>query len=279
MKCFNIAIGLSVFLIAGCTFKNYGDEEFKLQIASHGKDVMWVPTKVEMTHQMFVMAKIRQGDLIYDLGSGDGVIAIEAAKKYGVQAVGIEYNPDLVALANRNAERAKVNNLVTFKQGDIFKEDFSQATVLTLYLGDNLNLKLKPQILKMKAGTRVLSNTFLMESWIPDDQSKTSSGEMAYLWIVPEHIDGNWQFSNIPNIEDAFIKIVQKKQFFDGAIYEKKLHKISLDTGRIRGDSIEFEFTDNSKIYIFRGKVLGSEIIGTLNNDPKVKVVGRRMPS
>jgi len=279
MKRFHIAIGMSVFLISGCAIKNYGDEEFKLQMASHGKDVMWVPTKVEMTHQMFVMAKIRQDDIIYDLGSGDGVIPIEAAKKYGVQAVGIEYNPDLVALANRNAERAKVNNLVTFKQGDIFKEDFSQATVLTLYLGDSLNMKLKPQILKMKAGTRVLSNTFQMESWIPDDQAKTSSGEMAYLWIVPEQIDGNWQFSNIPNIEDAFIKIVQKKQFFDGDIYEKKLHKISFDTGRIRGDSIEFEFTDNSKIYIFRGKVLGSEIIGTLNNDPKVKVVGRRMPS
>ena len=118
-----------------------------------------------------------------------------------------------------------------------------------------------------------------MESWVPDDQSKTSSGEMAYLWIVPEHIDGNWQFSNIPNIEDAFIKIVQKKQFFDGAIYEKKLYKISFDTGRIRGDSLEFEFADNSKKYIFKGKVLGSEIIGTLNNDPKLKVVGRRMPS
>jgi hypothetical protein len=118
-----------------------------------------------------------------------------------------------------------------------------------------------------------------MESWIPDDQSKTSSGEMAYLWIVPEHIDGNWQFSNILNIEDAVIKIVQKTQFFDGAIYEKNRHKISFDTGRILGDSLEFEFTDNSKKYIFRGKVLGSEIIGTLNNDPKLKVVGRRMPS
>ncbi len=279
MKCLNIAIGLSIFLISGCAFKNYGDEEFKLQIASHGKDVMWVPTKIEMTHEMFVMAKIRQDDLIYDLGSGDGVIPIEAAKKYGVQAVGIEYNPDLVALANRNAERAKVKNLVTFKEGDIFKEDFSQATVLTLYLGDSLNMKLKPQILKMKSGTRVLSNTFQMESWIPDEKTKISSGEMAYLWIVPEHIDGNWQFSNIPNIEKALIKIVQKKQFFEGAIYEKNLHKISFEIGRIRGDLVEFEYTDKSSKYIFRGKVLGSEIIGTLNNDPNLKVVGRRMPS
>jgi precorrin-6B methylase 2 len=266
-------------LISGCAFKNYGDEEFKLQIASHGKDVMWFPTKVEMTHEMFNMAKIRQGDLIYDLGSGDGVIPIEAAKKYGVRAVGIEYNADLVALSNRNAERAKVINLVTFKQGDIFKEDFSQATVLTLYLGDSLNIKLKPQILMMKAGTRVLSNTFRMESWIPDQEIKISSGEMAYLWIVPAQIDGNWEFSGIPNIENARVKILQKKQFFEGSIYEKNLFKSTFDIGRINGENLEFEFVNAASQYVFKGRFTGSEIIGILNNDSNMRVIGRRVPS
>lgn len=266
-------------LISGCAFTNYGDEEFKLQIASHGKDVMWFPTKVEMTDEMFKMAKIRQGDLIYDLGSGDGVIPIEAAKKYGVRAVGIEYNADLVALSNRNAERAKVTNLVTFKQGDIFKEDFSQATVLTLYLGDSLNMKLKPQILKMKAGTRVLSNTFRMESWIPDQEIKVSSGEMAYLWIVPAQIDGNWEFSGIPNMENARVKILQKKQFFEGSIYDRNLLKSNFDIGRINGENLEFEFVNDASKYVFKGRITGSEIIGTLNNDSNIRVIGRRTPS
>jgi precorrin-6B methylase 2 len=270
---------LTIVLISGCAFKNYGDDEFKLQIASHGKDVMWFPTKVEMTDEMFKMAKIRQGDLIYDLGSGDGVIPIEAAKKYGVRAVGIEYNADLVALSNRNAERAKVTNLVTFRQGDIFKEDFSQATVLTLYLGDSLNIKLKPQILKMKAGTRVLSNTFRMESWIPDQEIKISSGEMAFLWIVPAQIDGNWEFSGIPDIENARVKILQKKQFFEGSIYEKNMFKSTFDTGRINGDNLEFKFGNAASQYVFKGRITGSEIIGILNNDLNMRVIGRRAPS
>jgi precorrin-6B methylase 2 len=273
------AVCLTGFLISGCTFKNYGDEEFKLQIASHGKDVMWFPTKVEMTQEMFKMAKIRQDDLIYDLGSGDGVIPIEAAKKYGVRAVGIEYNADLVALSNRNAERAKVTNLVTFRQGDIFKEDFSQATVLTLYLGDSLNIKLKPQILKMKAGTRVLSNTFRMESWIPDQEIKVSSGEMAYMWMVPAQIDGNWEFTGIPNIENARVKILQKKQFFEGSIYEKNLLKTNFDIGRLEGDILEFEFGNAGSKYVFKGRITGSEIIGILNNDSNMRVIGRRVPS
>jgi precorrin-6B methylase 2 len=273
-----IAAYVTIVLLSGCAFKNYGDEEFKLQIASHGKDVMWFPTKVEMTDEMFKMAKIRQGDLIYDLGSGDGVIPIEAAKKYGVRAVGIEYNADLVALSNRNAERAKVTNLVTFRQGDIFKEDFSQATVLTLYLGDNLNVKLKPQILKMKAGTRVLSNTFRMESWIPDQEIKVSSGEMAYLWIVPAQIDGNWEFSGIPNIENAKVRILQKKQFFEGSIYEKNLLRSNFDIGRINGETLEFEFVNAASKYVFKGRITGSEIIGILNNDSNMRVIGRRVP-
>lgn len=273
------AVCLTMVLISGCAVKNYGDEDFKLQIASHGKDVMWFPTKVEMTDEMFKMAKIRQGDLIYDLGSGDGVIPIEAAKKYGVRAVGIEYNADLVALSNRNAERAKVTNLVTFRQGDIFKEDFSQATVLTLYLGDSLNMKLKPQILKMKVGTRVLSNTFRMESWIPDQEIKVSSGEMAYLWIVPAQIDGNWEFSGIPNMENVRVKILQKKQFFEGSIYEKNLIKSTFDVGRINGDILEFEFGNATSKYVFRGRITGSEITGILNNDSNIRVIGRRAPS
>lgn len=124
-------------------------------------------------------AKITQNDTLYDLGSGDGVIPIEAAKRYGVRSVGIEYNNDLVELAKRNAVRADVASLTTFRRGDIFVEDFSDATVVTLYLGDSLNAKLMPKLLAMRPGTRIVSNTFRMQSWIPDQEIRTSSGEFA----------------------------------------------------------------------------------------------------
>jgi precorrin-6B methylase 2 len=267
---------LSPFVLLGCMTKNYGDEKFHLQMASHGKDVMWVPTKVEMAHEMLAIAKVGPGDIVYDLGSGDGVIPIEAAKKYRVRAVGIEYNRDLVELSKRNAERAKVEGLVELKHGDIFVEDFSRATVLTLYLGNNLNLKLKPKILKMKAGTRVVSNTFHMESWIPDQQIKMSNGEVAYLWIVPANIDGTWRFTGLPVAEKVQLQVLQKKQFFDGTLVQGNRRSVQFEDGRIRGNQIEFEFMHKAKKYTFKGELKGSEIIGFINNDPNLRVVARR---
>jgi precorrin-6B methylase 2 len=267
---------LSPFVLLGCMTKNYGDEKFHLQMASHGKDVMWVPTKVEMAHEMLAIAKVGPGDIVYDLGSGDGVIPIEAAKKYRVRAVGIEYNRDLVELSKRNAERAKVEGLVELKHGDIFVEDFSRATVLTLYLGNNLNLKLKPKILKMKAGTRVVSNTFHMESWIPDQQIKMSNGEVAYLWIVPANIDGTWRFTGLPVAEKVQLQVLQKKQFFDGTLEQGNRRSVRFEDGRIQGNQIEFEFMHKAKKYTFKGELKGSEIVGFINNDPNLRVVARR---
>jgi precorrin-6B methylase 2 len=269
-------VALSSFVLMGCMTKNYGDEKFHLQMASHGKDVMWVPTKIEMAHEMLAIAKVGPDDIVYDLGSGDGVIPIEAAKKYKVRAVGIEYNRDLVELSKRNAQRAKVESLVELKHGDIFVEDFSRATVLTLYLGNNLNLKLKTKILKMKPGTRVVSNTFHMESWIPDQQIKISNGEVAYLWVVPANIDGVWRFAGLPGAETVQLQIVQKKQFFDGILEQINQRAIHFEDGRIRGNHIEFEFMHKSKKYAFKGELKGSEIIGFINNDPNLRVVARR---
>jgi precorrin-6B methylase 2 len=269
-------VALSSFVLMGCMTKNYGDEKFHLQMASHGKDVMWVPTKIEMAHEMLAIAKVGPDDIVYDLGSGDGVIPIEAAKKYKVRAVGIEYNRDLVELSKRNAQRAKVESLVELKHGDIFVEDFSRATVLTLYLGNNLNLKLKPKILKMKPGTRVVSNTFHMESWIPDQQIKISNGEVAYLWIVPANIDGAWRFTGLPVAEMVQLQVVQKKQFFDGTLEQGNRRSVQFEDGRIRGNHIEFEFMHKSKKYAFKGELKGSEIIGFINNDPNLRVVARR---
>jgi precorrin-6B methylase 2 len=273
---FAIACCVVLPLLYGCATTNYGDNQFNLSMASSGKDVMWVPTKVEMADQMLALAQVRPGDRVYDLGSGDGVIPIEAAKKYQVRSVGIEYNPDLVKLSQRNAERAKVENLVTFKQGDIFVEDFSQATVLTLYLGENLNTKLMPTILKMQAGTRVVSNTFRMEGWIPDQEVRISNGEMAYLWIVPGNIDGSWQWNGPPGLGDLRLVIRQKKQFFDGTLYQGNKRIANFEDGRIRGSDLEFAFAYQKMNYVFKGRVNGPSIAGNLNNNPALAVSGKR---
>ena len=277
-KChyFAIACCVALPLLYGCATTNYGDKQFNLSMASSGKDVMWVPTKVEMADQMLSLAQVRKGDLVYDLGSGDGVIPIEAAKKYQVRAVGIEYNPDLVKLSQRNAERANVQSLVTFKQGDIFVEDFSQATVLTLFLGENLNTKLMPTILKMQAGTRVVSNAFRMEGWIADQEVRISNGEMAYLWIVPANIDGGWQWSGPAGLGDLRLVIRQKKQFFDGTLYQGNKRIAHFEDGRIRGSDLEFAFAYQNTSYVFKGKINGPSMTGNLNNNPALTVRARR---
>ena len=267
---------VSLSFLSGCATTNYGDSQFRLSMASSGKDVMWVPTKVEMADQMLTLAQVRPGDRVYDLGSGDGVIPIEAAKKYQVHAVGIEYNSDLVKLSQRNAVRAKVENLATFKQGDIFVEDFSKATVLTLYLGENLNTKLMPTILQMQAGMRVVSNTFRMESWIPDKEVRISNGEMAYLWIVPANIDGNWQWSGIPGLQGIRLAIRQKKQFFDGALYQGDKRIAHFEDGRIQGSGLEFAFDYQNIKYTFKGQINGAQITGNLNNNPAIAISGKR---
>ena len=274
--CFAIACCVAIPLLYGCAMTNYGDNQFKLSMASSGKDVMWVPTKVEMADQMLSLAQVSKGDLVYDLGSGDGVIPIEAAKKYQVRAVGIEYNPDLVKLSQRNAERAKVQSLVTFKQGDIFVEDFSQATVLTLYLGENLNTKLMPTILKMQAGTRVVSNTFRMEGWVADQEVRISNGEMAYLWIVPANVDGNWQWNGPTGLSNLRLVIRQKKQFIDGTLYQGNKRIAHFEDGRIRGLDLEFAFAYQNTNYVFKGKINGLSMTGNLNNNPSLPVTGRR---
>jgi len=271
-----LACCIAHLLLYGCATTNYGDNQFNLSMASSGKDVMWVPTKVEMADQMLLLAQVRPGDLVYDLGSGDGVIPIEAGKKYQVRAVGIEYNPDLVKLSQRNAERAKVESLVTFKQGDIFVEDFSQATVLTLYLGENLNTKLMPTILKMQAGTRVVSNTFRMEGWIPDQEVRISNGETAYLWIVPADIDGSWQWNGPSELSDLRLVLRQKKQFVDGTLYQGSKRIAHFEDGRIRGSDLEFAFAYQNTNYAFKGKISGPSMIGNLNNNSSLAVSAKR---
>ena len=150
-------------------------------------DVIFVPTPQDVVDDMLRIANVKKGDVVYDLGSGDGRIAITAAKRYGVRAVGIDIDPERIREANDNAKRAGVSNLVQFRQEDLFKADFSEATVVTLYLLPDLNVKLRPRLLdELKPGTRIVSHQFDMGTWKPDKKLE-ANGRTIYFWTIPQN--------------------------------------------------------------------------------------------
>jgi ribosomal protein L11 methylase PrmA len=148
-------------------------------------DVIYVPTPHEVVDDMLRLANVRKGDVLYDLGSGDGRIAIAAAKKFGIKAVGIDIDPDRIKEATENAKKAGVSNLVEFRNEDLFKADFKEATVVTLYLLPDLNVKLRPRLWEdLKAGTRIVSHQFDMGTWKPEKRLE-SNGRTVYFWTIP----------------------------------------------------------------------------------------------
>ena len=149
-------------------------------------DVIFVPTPQEVVDDMLRLANVRRGDVLYDLGSGDGRIPVTAAKRYGVRAVGIDIDPERVREARENAKRNGVDHLVQFREQDLFAADFREATVVTLYLLPELNLKLQPRLLaELKPGTRIVSHQFDMGDWKPAKKLE-ADGRTVYFWVVPE---------------------------------------------------------------------------------------------
>jgi hypothetical protein len=188
-----IALRLVVILALVAATPSYA-QKYEPHVGQAGKDVIWVPTPDEVVDRMLTMAQVGPGDIHFDLGAGNGKIAIAAAKR-GATATGIEYNPDMANYANEQAKAAGVYGTgpgkAIIRQADIFVTDFTKATVITLYLLPTLNMKLRPQILSMKPGTRVVSHSFTMEDWEADEIS-TLDGRNAYFWLVPAQVGGNW---------------------------------------------------------------------------------------
>ena len=185
--------------------------QFKPEVGQAGKDVIWVPTPDEVVQKMLDMVQVAPGERLYDLGSGDGKIAIAAARR-GARAKGIEYNPEMVEHSKRMAQKAGVE--VELVQGDIFETSFSDADAITLYLLPHLNEKLRPLLLAMKPGTRVTSHYFGMGDWQPDETAQVG-GREAHFWRVPAKIDGEWQV-RIGNGAGPTIRIQQQFQKFEG---------------------------------------------------------------
>jgi precorrin-6B methylase 2 len=276
LKPLKLLLLAATLVLGGCASTNYGDEQYRLRMAIAGKDIIWVPSKLDMVHKMLDAAQVTRQDIVYDLGSGDGIIPIEAARKYGVRAVGIEYNPDLVALSQRNAKRAQLEALVSFKRGDIFVEDFSEATVVTLYLGEALNAKLMPRLLAMRPGTRVVSNIFRIESWTPDQVIRSESGEQAFLWTVPARIEGRWSFAGTPDLPNLSMQVRQKKQFFDAQIFAGGTRIALIEDSKINGSRLSLDFARGSARYQLQGEVQGQRFTGLLNGT--VPVTGTLSP-
>jgi SAM-dependent methyltransferase len=172
---------------------NEGDEKYQPEVGQAGKDVIWVPTPDSLVKAMLTVAEVKPTDYVVDLGSGDGRIAIAAARDFGARSLGVEYNPEMVALARRNAQRAGVAGKASFIHGDIFETDFSSASVVTMYLLPSLNLKLRDTLLKMKPGTRIVSHAFNMGEWEPERTISTDDAT-GYFWIVPAQVAGRWAF-------------------------------------------------------------------------------------
>jgi hypothetical protein len=212
---------------------------------------------------MLDMAKLTAQDIHYDLGSGDGRTVITAAKR-GAQAVGVEYNPDMVALSERAAAKEGVSAKAKFINGDIFQTDFSHATVVTLYLLPSLNVKLRPTILKMKPGTRVVSHAFTMDEWQPD-QTENVEGRTAYLWIVPAPVEGSWRWNGSGNGPKEYeVALRQQFQKIEGTARLNgkpgQLRDVNL-----RGDQINFTVFDaDGARRDFSGRVSGNTMQGVV---------------
>ena len=225
-----------------------------------GKDVVWLPTAQALVDKMLDMAKVTPKDYVIDLGSGDGRTVITAAKR-GARALGVEFNPDMVALSKRNAAREGVSDKAQFIQGDLFKTDFSQATVLTLFLLPEINYQLRPKILDMKPGTRVVSNSFDMSDWIADqtdtveDKAKCPEYCTVLLWIVPAKVEGAWK---LPQGEAL---LEQNFQMISGRLNSGP-KTVLIKTAGSSGD--EIKFTAGGAQYT--GRVNGNAMQGTLKS-------------
>ena len=236
-----------------------------------GKDVIWVPTPEGLIEKMLTTAKVSSQDRVFDLGAGDGIIAITAARKYGAQSVGIEYNPDMAQFARRKVAEAGMTDKVKIITGDIFQEDFSSATVVTLYLMPHLNLKLRPILLKMKPGTRVVSHAFNMGDWEPDERIADQHAR-AYFWVVPAQVEGTWLMSGLDggpmrlNLSQSFQQI--------GGTLNRGGQSFALLGARLSGDELKFQFvTPDKKVNTFSGRLEGQRLTGTVDSDYKQTLV------
>ena len=256
VRCSVLASCISLLAAGAFAQAPAANGQFEPTVGQPGKDVVWVPTPQALVDKMLDMAKATPQDYVMDLGSGDGRTVITAAKR-GIRAHGVEYNPDMVELSNRNAAAEKVNDRATFVKADLFETDFSQATVITMFLLPDINLKLRPKILDLKPGTRIVSNSFTMGDWAADETATIENGCTnyctAHLWIVPAKVGGTWKSAQ------GEVRFTQLFQILSGTVNSGG-NSAPITNGKMVGDQITFT-AGNSQ---YTGRVNGSTIEGTI---------------
>ncbi|MBU4609608.1 methyltransferase domain-containing protein [Achromobacter sp. GG226] len=231
-----------------------GQAQYEPQVGQAGKDVVWVPTPQALVDKMLDMSQAKPGDFVVDLGSGDGRTVITAAKR-GITAHGVEFNPDMVALAERNAKAAGVADKATFTAGDLFQYDLSKADVITMFLLPSINERLKPELLKLNPGTRIVANSFRMGDWTPDEEATVGDGCTnwctALLWIVPANVAGSW------SVDGKTLKLEQINQELTGTLGDA-----AISDARMLGNQISFTADGKRYTGTLEDKVLKGTVEG-----------------
>jgi SAM-dependent methyltransferase len=251
---FTFAFLLAVFSALALAQAQKAPSAYEPSVGQEGKDVVWVPTPQVLVDKMLDMAKVTAADFVIDLGSGDGRTVITAAKR-GARALGIEYNPDMVELSRRNAEKEGLAGRASFVKADLFESDFSQASVITMFLLPEINMKLRPKILALKPGTRVVSNTFTMGAWQADETAELAGGGScenswctALLWIVPARVAGSYK---LPQGE---LTLKQNFQMLSGTL--RTAGKTFALQGKVLGEEIAFRAGGRE----YRGRLNGKQL-------------------
>jgi len=250
------------------------EERYLPESVYPGKDVVWMPTPDDLVDAMLRMAGVTAEDYVIDLGAGDGRIVVAAVRDFGARALGIEYDPAFVRLARCILSVEELGDRARIVEGDIFVEDFSAASVLTLFLLPELNLCLRHRVLDMRPGTRVVSHHFDMGEWRSDDQV-TPPDRIGYLWIVPARVAGRWTFRDEGGGPPITVQLEQRFQQIHGAL-DPDGARVALRDATLRGDALSFRFTDDAGEARFRGRVAGPAITGTIERAtaPDLPVTG-----
>ena len=265
------ALATALWTAAPAWAQKENPETYQPQSGQAGKDVIWVPTPDELVTRMLQLGGVTKNDYVIDLGAGDGKIVIAAAKEFGARGHGIEYNPDMVAHATRRAQAAGVADRARFEKADIFESDFSKADVITMYLLPTLNLKLRPTLMKLKPGTRLVTHAFTMGGWQPDETSR-AGGANAYLWLVPANVSGQWQLSYPQGgrQQNLALSVERQRYQFPEDTVQLGAADTSLRDARVMGERVRFAFTGTDGVLrTFEGKVNGGKIEGQVHDGKK----------
>ena len=241
---------------------------YQPQTGQAGKDVIWVPTPDALVKRMLQLGGVTKDSYVIDLGAGDGKIVIAAARDFGARGLGIEYNPDMVAHAQRLAQAAGVADRARFEKADIFESDFSKADVITMYLLPTLNLRLRPTLMKLKPGTKLVTHAFTMGGWQPDEVSR-ADGATAHLWLVPANVTGKWRLSYPQGGRQVAVPFEVTRQHFQfpEGMLDLQGVETSLRDARVSGDQLRFAFTGtDGTVRTFTGSVRGGQVEGEVHD-------------